>query len=86
MWNRIPAVLMLAIIVARAQVIKPKNPLGDGLEVVAAGRTIYNKTCTMCHGQDGADGDRAPSLAAARRYFRLSEASIFDAIKNGIPR
>ncbi|MDQ2946171.1 MAG: c-type cytochrome [Acidobacteriota bacterium] len=85
MWNRIPAVLMLAIIVSRAQVVKPRNPLGDGLEVVAAGRTIYNKTCTMCHGQDGADGDRAPSLSAARRYFRLSDASIFDAIKNGIP-
>ncbi len=75
---------MLAAIMP-GQVIKPKNPLGDGLEVVAAGRAIYNKTCTMCHGQDGADGDRAPSLGAARRYFRLSEASIFDAIKNGIP-
>ena len=77
--------LLAALTVLPAQVVKPKNPLGDGLEVVAAGRTIYNKTCTMCHGQDGADGDRAPSLAAARRYFRLSEASIFDAIKNGIP-
>lgn len=76
---------MLAAIVSTAQVVKPKNPLGDGLEVVAEGRTIYNKTCTMCHGQDGADGDRAPSLSASRRYFRLSEASIFDAIKNGIP-
>lgn len=67
-----------------AQVIKPKNPLGAGLAVVAAGRTLYNKTCTECHGPDGNEGDRAPSLNANRRYFRLSEAAIFDAIKNGI--
>jgi cytochrome c oxidase cbb3-type subunit III len=51
----------------------------------AAGRQLYNKTCTLCHGPDGSEGDRAPALAAARRYFRLSEAAIFDAIKNGIP-
>lgn len=64
---------------------KPKNPLGEAAEVVAAGRALYNKTCTGCHGPDGSDGDRAPSLNAARRYFRLSEAAIFDAVKNGIP-
>ena len=85
MWKRTSIVFTLAAIASIAQVAKPRNPLGDSLEVVAAGRIIYNKTCTICHGQDGADGDRAPSLAAARRYFRLSEASIFDAIKNGIP-
>ncbi|HMF74300.1 MAG TPA: c-type cytochrome [Bryobacteraceae bacterium] len=68
-----------------AQVVKPKNPLGNGLEVVAEGHTLYNKTCTACHGRDGTQGDRAPALGAARRYFRLSEAAIFDAIKNGIP-
>jgi cytochrome c oxidase cbb3-type subunit III len=68
-----------------AQVAKPKNPLGNGLDVVAEGHTLYNKTCTACHGRDGAQGDRAPALGAARRYFRLSEAAIFDAIKNGIP-
>src|SRR3569833_984737 len=67
-----------------AQVAKPKNPLGNGLEVVAQGHELYNKSCTACHGRDGTQGDRAPALGAARRYFRLSEAAIFDAIKTGI--
>ncbi len=68
-----------------APVVKPKNPHGESPEAVAAGRALFNKTCTGCHGPDGSDGDRAPSLNANRRYFRLSEAAIFDAIKNGIP-
>ena len=64
---------------------KPKNPYGESQEAVSAGRGLFNKTCTGCHGPDGSDGDRAPSLNANRRYFRLSEAAIFDAVKNGIP-
>ena len=79
------AVLSIAAFGPPAQIVKSKNPLRDGPEVVAEGRTLYNKTCTMCHGRDGAEGDRAPSLNANRRYFRLSEAAIFDAVKNGIP-
>ena len=81
----IPALLCLAAVISRAEVAKPKNPLGNGLDVVAAGRKLYNNTCTMCHGADGAEGDRAPALAASRRYFRLSEAALFDSIKKGIP-
>jgi cytochrome c oxidase cbb3-type subunit III len=71
-------------LVGSAQVTKPKNPLGNGLDVVSQGHELYNKSCTACHGRDGTQGDRAPALGAARRYFRLSEAAIFDAIKNGI--
>jgi len=83
---RLPALFLTALATASAAPpAKPKNPLGETPEVVAAGRALYNKTCTMCHGPDGADGDRAPSLNANRRYFRLSEGAIFDAIKNGIP-
>lgn len=70
---------------APAQVKKPTNPLGDSPAVVEQGRELYNKTCTACHGRDGGEGDRGPSLDANRRYFRLSEAAIFDAVKNGIP-
>jgi cytochrome c oxidase cbb3-type subunit III len=80
-----PAFWLLALgLASSAQTVKPKNPLGNGLDVVSEGHTLYNKTCTACHGRDGTQGDRAPGLGAARRYFRLSEAAIFDAIKTGI--
>jgi putative heme-binding domain-containing protein len=68
-----------------AQAKKPVNPLGDTPAVAEAGRVLYNRTCTGCHGPDGTEGDRAPSLDANRRYFRVSAAAIFDVVKNGIP-
>ncbi|MEJ7606248.1 MAG: c-type cytochrome [Bryobacteraceae bacterium] len=77
--------ITVAVTMAPAQIVKPRNPLPEGPEVVSAGRDLYNKSCTMCHGRDGNEGDRAPSLNANRRYFRLSEAAIFDAVKKGIP-
>ncbi|MSV30900.1 MAG: c-type cytochrome [Bryobacterales bacterium] len=49
-----------------------------------AGHAIYNRSCTMCHGLDGAPGDRAPALGAQRRYLRATSEELFDAIKNGI--
>lgn len=60
------------------------NPLGHGADVVAAGREIYNKTCTVCHGVDGEAGDRGPALAATRSYVRRTDAELFDAVRNGI--
>jgi putative heme-binding domain-containing protein len=53
-------------------------------EEVAQGREIYNRSCTICHGIDGTEGDRAPALAGRRRYLRASDEDLFDAIKNGI--
>ncbi|MBI3209886.1 MAG: c-type cytochrome [Candidatus Solibacter usitatus] len=48
------------------------------------GRALYNRSCTICHGPDGAAGDRAPALGAQRRYLRRTEDDLFDAIRNGI--
>ena len=81
------ALLLLAWTVssAPAQGVHPANPLGNGPEVVAAGHVLFNRTCTGCHGVDGGEGERAPALVGERRFFRLSENSIFDTIKNGIP-
>jgi putative heme-binding domain-containing protein len=53
-------------------------------ESIQQGRSIYNRSCTMCHGQDGTAGDRGPALAARRRYLRTTERDLFDAIKSGI--
>jgi cytochrome c oxidase cbb3-type subunit III len=54
-------------------------------ETTQEGRSLYNRSCTSCHGQDGTVGDRAPALAATRRYLRTSQRDLFDAIKHGIP-
>lgn len=53
-------------------------------QTIEQGRSLYNRSCTSCHGQDGTAGDRAPALAARRRYLRTSERDLFDAIKDGI--
>lgn len=60
------------------------NPLGRSAEVIAQGRQLYNSSCTVCHGLEGTVGDRAPALAATRRYLRTSDQDLFDAIKSGI--
>jgi cytochrome c oxidase cbb3-type subunit III len=77
--------LLLWAVCATAQAVHPKNPLGPGPDVVAAGHALYNRTCTACHGIDGGEGERAPALVGDRRFFRLSENSIFDTIRGGIP-
>ena len=77
--------LAWAALAAQAQADHPKNPLGTGPDVVVAGRILFNRTCTECHGVDGAEGERAPALVGDRRFFRLSEDAIFETVKKGIP-
>ena len=80
----LPVFLFWAVSTASGQAPRLKNPLGTGPDVVAAGHTTYNRTCTACHGMDGGEGERAPALVGDRRFFRLSENSIFETIKGGI--
>jgi cytochrome c oxidase cbb3-type subunit III len=81
--------LLLASAAALAQrrSEKPKdtNPLGCNKQVISEGGELYSHTCTACHGVNGAAGERAPALAGKSDYVRSTNASIFDAIKNGIP-
>ena len=81
----VPTLTLLLAVGANAQVRKAANPLGDSPQVAEAGRLLYNQSCTSCHGPDGTDGDRAPALDGNRRYFRVSEAAIFETLKMGIP-
>src|SRR3984885_7651063 len=81
----LPVSLLCAASVASGQAPPVKNPLSKGPAVVAAGHALYNRTCTACHGIDGGEGERAPALVGDRRFFRLSENSIFDTIRGGIP-
>lgn len=62
-------------------------PLAAAIDEVAAkeGRQIYSRSCTMCHGPEGAASDRGPALAGQRRFLRRTAEDLHDAIKNGIP-
>jgi cytochrome c oxidase cbb3-type subunit 3 len=61
------------------------NPLAHNEQAIAQGREIYNHTCTVCHGLDGAPGGRAPGLGAGRSYVLRTDEAIFGAIEKGIP-
>lgn len=62
------------------------NPFAGNPQAVAEGQELYNRTCTGCHGYDGTPGEQGPALGASgRRYLRISDQEIFDAIRKGIP-
>jgi cytochrome c oxidase cbb3-type subunit 3 len=84
-WRFAAAILGFGASLAAVGQASPKNPVGHGPEVVAAGRAAFNRTCTACHGVDGGEGERAPALVGDRRFFRLSESALYDTIENGIP-
>lgn len=74
-----------AALAQQRELPKNANPLGHNQRVIAEGGGLYAHTCTACHGVNGAAGERAPALAGKSDYVRSTDASIFDAIKNGIP-
>ena len=65
----------------------PANPAIGNQQAIQEGEAIYNQTCTACHGKDGSAGEMAPAVAApSRRYNRVTDEQVFDAVKNGIPQ
>jgi cytochrome c oxidase cbb3-type subunit III len=65
----------------------PANPAIGNQQAIQEGEATYNQTCTACHGKDGSAGEMAPAVAApSRRYNRVTDEQVFDAIKNGIPQ
>jgi putative heme-binding domain-containing protein len=62
------------------------NPFTGNPQAIADGQELYNRTCTGCHGYDGTPGEQGPALGASgRRYLRISDQELFDAIEKGIP-
>ncbi len=61
------------------------NPLGHDPQAVAQGHELYNHNCTVCHGLNGAAGDRGPALGAGRSHVIRTDKALFEAIQNGIP-
>ena len=69
----------------------PKNPIPTSEESIKAGRAVYGRFCTGCHGLQGkGDGAAAPrnskpaSLVAGEWKHGGSDAEIFKTIKEGL--
>ena len=87
----VPFALLLTSVAVRAQdrpvrtAAPNPNPFAGNRQAVAEGQELYNRTCTGCHGYDGTPGEQGPALGASgRRYLRISDQEIFDAIRKGI--
>jgi hypothetical protein len=70
---------------APGETVNP-NAFSGNEQTLIEGREIYDRSFTVCHGKDGAAGDRGASLATlGRRHLRSSHGEIFEPIGNGIP-
>ena len=68
---------------------KIKNPVGTTAESAAAGRRVYTRMCSRCHGPEGkGDGTAAtgnlPDLTDAQWDFGASDGEIFSVIHDGV--
>ncbi|MBW8749767.1 MAG: c-type cytochrome, partial [Acidobacteria bacterium] len=78
--------LLIAFALAASAAQAQTNPFANNPAAVDEGRSLYNSTCTGCHGANGAAGEFGPGLAIpGRSYARRSDAEIFGAIQHGIP-
>src|SRR5690349_18635198 len=80
----VPGLLLASLAVAQEPAALP-NPLGRNEQAIGQGREIYERTCTGCHGLNGAAGGRGPALGAGRPYVLRTDQAIFGAIQKGIP-
>jgi mono/diheme cytochrome c family protein len=68
---------------------KIKNPVASSPESIAAGKRIYQRLCTKCHGPEGkGDGEAAtgaqPSdLTAPALQYGASDGEIFSVLRHG---
>ncbi|MFN7921799.1 MAG: c-type cytochrome [Bryobacteraceae bacterium] len=61
-----------------------KNPAIGNPEAIATGAKLFNASCAGCHGQDGGGG-RGPNLVRRSLWHPLSDESIFQVIRKGVP-
>ena len=74
-----------------AEAAKMKNPVAVAPESVAAGKALYAKNCSPCHGVNATGGSGndligpAPDLTDAEWQHGSTDGEIFTNIKDGIP-
>lgn len=60
------------------------NPaIGDPV-AIAAGSSLYLRSCSGCHGPDGSGG-RGPNLVQRKMWHPLTDEAIFTTVRNGLP-
>ena len=76
---------------APASAKKLKNPLTANNETIAGGRTLFNKNCARCHGEDGQAKTEAatamkkkPTDLTAKAMHGITDGEIWWVITNGI--
>jgi cytochrome c oxidase cbb3-type subunit III len=63
----------------------PPNPFLGNAQAVKEGETLYNQTCTTCHGSGGGGGEIGPAIVSGDRVdIGVSDAQTFNIIKNGV--
>ncbi len=86
------AVLGRIVVVAQGnpEAAKVKNPVASTPESVTAGKQIFQKTCSPCHGitAEGGPGNDlippAPDLTDDQWDHGSTDGEVFDNIKNGV--
>ena len=64
----------------------PTNPFaGNPAPAIAAGKRVFDATCTACHGPNGAGTERAPALDSGRFKHGGEDFEIFQTIQKGVP-
>jgi len=93
------AIVMLVLQAADApkkggnpEAAKIANPVASTRESIAAGKRVYQRLCTKCHGPEGrGDGEAAtgaqPSdLTAATLQYGSSDGEMFSVLRHGTSR
>jgi cytochrome c oxidase cbb3-type subunit 3 len=77
---------------ANPEAAKLKNPVAASADSIAAGKTIYQRRCSACHGTDAKGGPAkedflkpAPNLIDDKADHGSSEGEVFFVIKYGVP-
>ena len=52
---------------------------------VESGKRLFEARCGLCHGADGAGGERGPNIVDARRGRVPIERSLREVIRKGVP-
>ncbi|HEY2402058.1 MAG TPA: PQQ-dependent dehydrogenase, methanol/ethanol family [Steroidobacteraceae bacterium] len=62
-----------------------KNPFAGNAAAAAAGKHVFDSTCTPCHGGAGMGTERAPALDSGRFKHGGDDFEIFQTIQKGVP-